>query len=34
MLESIRGGKEVQGILTFAYDSVETENKNKVLDKK
>ena len=29
MLESIRGEKEVQENLTFAYDSVETENKNK-----
>jgi len=29
MLESIRGEKEVQEKLTFAYDSVETENKNK-----
>ena len=28
-LESIRGEKEVQENLTFAYDSVETENKNK-----
>ena len=27
--ESIRGEKEVQENLTFAYDSVETENKNK-----
>ena len=34
MLESIRGGKEVEENLTFAYDSVETENKNKVFDKK
>jgi hypothetical protein len=29
MLESIRDEKEVQENLTFAYDSVETENKNK-----
>ena len=29
MLVSIRGGKEVQENLTFAYDSVETESKNK-----
>ena len=29
MLESIRGEKEVQENLIFAYDSVETENKNK-----
>jgi hypothetical protein len=29
MLESIRGEKEVQENLTFTYDSVETENKNK-----
>ncbi len=29
MLESIRDEKEVQKKLTFAYDSVETENKNK-----
>ena len=29
MLESIRGEKEVQENLTFAYDSAETENKNK-----
>ena len=29
MLESIRGEKEVQENLTFAYDSVEAENKNK-----
>jgi len=29
MLESIRRKKEVQENLTFAYDSVETENKNK-----
>ena len=29
MLELIRGEKEVQENLTFAYDSVETENKNK-----
>ena len=29
MLESISGEKEVQENLTFAYDSVETENKNK-----
>jgi hypothetical protein len=28
-LESIRDEKEVQENLTFAYDSVETENKNK-----
>ncbi|RIE15381.1 hypothetical protein SMC1_10185 [Candidatus Cryosericum septentrionale] len=27
--ESIRGEKEVQEHLTFAYDSVETENKSK-----
>jgi len=29
MLESIRDEKEVQENLTFVYDSVETENKNK-----
>lgn len=29
MLESSRDEKEVQENLTFAYDSVETENKNK-----
>ena len=29
MLESISGEKEVQENLTFTYDSVETENKNK-----
>jgi len=29
ILESIRGEKEVQENLTFAYDSVETEKKNK-----
>ena len=29
MLESIRNEKEVQENLTFTYDSVETENKNK-----
>ncbi len=29
MLVSIRGEKEVQENLTFAYISVETENKNK-----
>ena len=29
MLESIRGEKEVQENLTFVYDSVETENKNR-----
>jgi len=29
ILESIRGEKEVQENLTFAYDSVEIENKNK-----
>jgi hypothetical protein len=29
MLESIRGEKEGQKSLTFAYDSAETENKNK-----
>jgi len=28
-LELIRGEKEVKENLTFAYDSVETENKNK-----
>ena len=29
ILESIRGEEEVQENLTFAYDSVEIENKNK-----
>jgi len=29
VLESIRGEKEVEENLTFAYDSVETENNNK-----
>jgi hypothetical protein len=29
MSESIRGEKEVQENFTFAYDSIETENKNK-----
>jgi hypothetical protein len=29
ILESIRGEKEMQENLTFAYDSVKTENKNK-----
>jgi len=29
MVESIRGEKERQENLTFAYNSVETENKNK-----
>jgi len=29
MLESIRDEKEMQENLTFAYDSVETEDKNK-----
>jgi len=29
MLESIKGEKEVQENLTFAYNSVEIENKNK-----
>ena len=32
MVESIRGEKEVQENLTFAYDSVETENKNKEVE--
>jgi len=31
MLESIRGEKEVQENLIFAYDSVETENKSSLL---
>lgn len=30
-LESISGEKEVQENLTFTYNSVETENKNKVI---
>jgi hypothetical protein len=29
MVESIRGEKEMQENLTFAYDFVETENKNR-----